>query len=115
MSLDSALEQAVQDAVAKALPGSLEGVITRFGMQLRGEHRSDRLKIDAVADRLGVSIRTVRRFISEGRLRAFKDAGHWYVLKGDLWDYNESLANQRDISDIERDLLRQKFAREAKR
>lgn len=40
-----------------------------------------------VADRLGVQVTTVRRYLKEGRLKGRKFAGHWYVSEQNLADY----------------------------
>ena len=44
-------------------------------------------KIEEVAEFLKTSVKTVRRRISSGELRSFKEGGRVCVLKADLTDY----------------------------
>jgi len=52
---------------------------------------SERLTVAETADELGVSVRTVRRFIDDGELVAYKiTARKTYVLREDLHKFLES-------------------------
>jgi excisionase family DNA binding protein len=42
------------------------------------------MSLSEVAGRLGVSVRTVRRMIEEGEIRAFKVLGQWRILESEL-------------------------------
>lgn len=40
--------------------------------------------VEEVADFLNVNVRTIRQAISEGKLKAYKQFGRWYVMESDL-------------------------------
>ena len=52
-------------------------------------NRIDLLKLEEVAERLKASVKTVRRRIAAGELRAFKEGGRVCVLASDLVEYIE--------------------------
>lgn len=110
MSIEQAMarafEQLLDEYLPKYLEQALENALTRYGIQGTREHVSDRLSVHEAAERLGLSARTVRDRIDAGELRGFPDGRFWYVLKGDLWAYNEQLAAEADDPSDERELLR---------
>lgn len=53
-------------------------------MMARREAFPRMFSLTEVADRLGVSERTLRRMIVEGRLRAIKIGAQWRVNQGEL-------------------------------
>ncbi len=48
------------------------------------------LSLEDVAERLQVSDRTVRRWVKEGKLAAYKPGREWRIRPGDLEDFLES-------------------------
>lgn len=60
------------------------------------------LTINETAEALGVSRRTVYRYIGEGRLAAFKHAGRNYVEVGQIDDYFARLLAPADKARAER-------------
>ena len=53
------------------------------------------LKLPEVADYLKSSVKTVRRRIASGKLKAFKDGGRLLVLASDLEEYVQSQIDRR--------------------
>lgn len=53
------------------------------------------LTLKEVADYLKSSVKTVRRRISSGKLKAFKDGGRLLVLASDLEEYVQSQIDRR--------------------
>lgn len=48
------------------------------------------LTVEEVAEMLKVTEATVRRAVNEGRLKAFKQFGKWYVFHGDIVTFIKS-------------------------
>lgn len=40
-----------------------------------------------ISEKLGISVYTVRKYIKDGKLRAKKIGGHWYVTKDILKEF----------------------------
>lgn len=47
---------------------------------------NDFYTVDALAEKMGVSERTVRAKINKGEIPAWKWGGRWYVIKSELID-----------------------------
>lgn len=60
------------------------------------------LTIDQTADALGVSRRTVYRYISNGTLACFKHAGRNYVGADQIEEYFDRLLGTGDIARVDR-------------
>ena len=60
------------------------------------------LTINQTAEALGVSRRTVYRYISEGLLACFKHAGRNYVHRQQIEEYFTRLLGHGDVARVER-------------
>jgi excisionase family DNA binding protein len=55
--------------------------------------------VEEVADFLNVNVRTIRQAISEGKLKAYKQFGRWYVLESDLVAFIKAGKQKEDLED----------------
>lgn len=55
--------------------------------------------VEEVADFLKVNERTVRQAISEGKLKAYKQFGRWYILEADLVAFIKAGKQKEDQED----------------
>ena len=55
--------------------------------------------VEEVADFLNVNVRTIRQAISEGKLKAYKQFGRWYVLESDLVAFIKAGKQKEDEED----------------
>jgi excisionase family DNA binding protein len=62
--------------------------VVKFGRIMLAEERF--LSLEDVAERLQVSDRTVRRWVKDGKLAAYKPGREWRIRPSDLEEFLES-------------------------